>query len=105
MFVESLELTGSGVTNSSDGRVVTRADRTTVPISTVFGRFKDMPVSNVEADFMAHTDAYLRGRTHRGSSVPINNRSRSFGISPAVSSEGSFPVVNHAYLCLDVGTR
>nr|GEY73550.1 hypothetical protein [Tanacetum cinerariifolium] len=105
MFVESLGLTGSGVTNSSDGRVVTRADRTTVPISTIFGRFKDMPVSSAEADFMAHTDADLRGRTRRASSVPINNRSRNFGISPAMSSGGSFPVVNHVYLCLDVGTR
>nr|GEX61978.1 helitron helicase-like domain-containing protein [Tanacetum cinerariifolium] len=55
MSDESLGLTGSGVTNSSDDRVVTRADRTTVPISTVFGRFKDMPVSSAEADFMAHT--------------------------------------------------
>ncbi|GJU52990.1 zinc finger, CCHC-type containing protein [Tanacetum coccineum] len=55
MFVESLRLTGSGVTNSSDGRFVTRADRTTMPISTVFGRFKDMPVSSAEADFTADT--------------------------------------------------
>ncbi|GJX60643.1 hypothetical protein Tco_0292033 [Tanacetum coccineum] len=47
MFVESL------------GRVVTRADRTTVPISTVFGRFKDMPVSSAEADFTSHTVAFL----------------------------------------------
>ncbi|GJV85233.1 hypothetical protein Tco_1525131, partial [Tanacetum coccineum] len=105
MFDESLGLTGSGVTNSSDGRVVTRADRTTVPISIVFGRFKDMPVNSAEADFMAHTDADLRGCTRRGSYVPINNRSRKFGMSPAVSSRGLFPVVNHAYLCLDVGTR
>ncbi|GJU38561.1 hypothetical protein Tco_1191518 [Tanacetum coccineum] len=55
MFVESLRLTGSGVTNSSDGRVVTRDDRTTVPISTVFGRFKDMPVSSAKANFTTHT--------------------------------------------------
>ncbi|GJV34364.1 hypothetical protein Tco_1394764 [Tanacetum coccineum] len=96
MFVERLELTGLGVTNSSDGRVVTRADRTTVPISTVFGRFKDMPVSSAEVDFIADTDADLRGCTPRGSYVPINNRPRSFGL---------FLVVNHAYLCLDVGTR
>nr|GEX52641.1 helitron helicase-like domain-containing protein [Tanacetum cinerariifolium] len=82
MFVESLGLIGSGVINSSDGRVVTRVDRTTVPISIVFGRFKDMPVSSVEAYFTAHT-----------------------GISPVVSSRGSFPLVNHMYLCLDVGTR
>ncbi|GJY26695.1 protein chromatin remodeling 19 [Tanacetum coccineum] len=84
MFFESLGLTGSGVTNSSDGRVVTRADRTTVPISTIFGRFKDMPVSSAEADFMAHTDADLRGCTRRGSYVPINNRSHSFGMSHVV---------------------
>ncbi|GKE11614.1 DNA helicase, partial [Tanacetum coccineum] len=56
MFVESLELTGSGATNSSDGRVVTRADRTTVSISIIFGRFKDMLVSSAEADFTAHTE-------------------------------------------------
>ncbi|GJU58620.1 hypothetical protein Tco_1236386 [Tanacetum coccineum] len=55
MFVESLGLTGSGTTNSSDGRVVTRADRTTVLISAVFGRFKDMPVGSAEADFTSHT--------------------------------------------------
>ncbi|GJV34368.1 DNA helicase [Tanacetum coccineum] len=79
MFVESLGLTGSCVTNSSDGRVVTRADRTTVSISTVFGRFKDMPVSSAEADFTADTDADLRGCMPRGSYVPINNRSHSFG--------------------------
>ncbi|GKB16529.1 hypothetical protein Tco_0850452 [Tanacetum coccineum] len=105
MFVESLRLTGSGLTSSSDGRVVTRADRTTVPISTVFGRLKDIPVSSAEADFTAHTDADLHGTTRRGSYVPINNRSRSFGMSPDVSSRGLFPVMNHAYLCLDVGTR
>ncbi|GJU70381.1 putative tetratricopeptide-like helical domain-containing protein [Tanacetum coccineum] len=79
MFVESLGLTGWGVTNSSDGRVVTRAYRTTVPISTVFGRFKDMPVSSAEADFTADTDADLRGCTPQGSYDPINNRSRGFG--------------------------
>ncbi|GJX63370.1 hypothetical protein Tco_0296270 [Tanacetum coccineum] len=105
MFDESLGLTGSGVTNSSDGRVVTRADRTTMPISTVFGRFKDMPVSSDEANFTTHTYADLRGCTRRGSYVPINNRSCSFGMSPAVSSGGLFSVVNHAYLCLDVGTQ
>ncbi|GJX51344.1 DNA helicase [Tanacetum coccineum] len=80
MFVESLRLTGSGLTSSSDGRVVTRADRTTVPISTVFGRLKDIPVSSAEADFMAHTNADLHGSTRRGSYVPINNRSRSFDV-------------------------
>ncbi|GKD89703.1 hypothetical protein Tco_1365210, partial [Tanacetum coccineum] len=105
MFNESLGLTSLGVTNSSDGRVVTRADRTTVPISTVFGRFKDMPVSSAEANFTAHADADLRGCTRRGSYVPINNRSCNFGMSPAVSSGGLFSVVNHAYLCLDVGTQ
>ncbi|GKB81640.1 hypothetical protein Tco_0948535 [Tanacetum coccineum] len=82
MFVESLGLTGLGVINSSDGRVVTRADRTTMPISIVFGRFKDMPVSSAEADFTADT-----------------------GMSYAVSSGDLFPAVNHKYLCLDVRTR
>nr|GEX00343.1 DNA helicase [Tanacetum cinerariifolium] len=50
MFDESLELTSLGVTNSSDGRVVTRPERTIVPISTIFGRFKDMPVSSAEVN-------------------------------------------------------
>nr|GEV93655.1 helitron helicase-like domain-containing protein [Tanacetum cinerariifolium] len=58
-----------------------------------------------EADFTAHIDADLRGSTHRGSYVPIINRLRSFAMSPTVSSGGLFPMVNHAYLCLDVGTR
>nr|GEW45822.1 hypothetical protein [Tanacetum cinerariifolium] len=93
-FDESLGLTGSGVTNSSDDRVVTRADRTNVPISTVFVTIVVKP-----------TYADLCGSTRLGSYVPINNRSRSFGMSPAVSSGGLFPVVNHAYLCLDVRTQ
>ncbi|GKD99638.1 hypothetical protein Tco_1387622, partial [Tanacetum coccineum] len=63
MFVESLGLTGLGVINSSDGRVVTRADRTTMPISIVFGRFKDMPVSSAEADFTADTAISLNSST------------------------------------------
>nr|GEY63194.1 helitron helicase-like domain-containing protein [Tanacetum cinerariifolium] len=83
MFDESLELTGSGVTNSSDDRVVTRADRTTVPITTVFGRFKDMPISSAEADFTAHTYADLRGSTRRVSYFPINNRSHNFDFCPS----------------------
>ncbi|GJU51329.1 hypothetical protein Tco_1220884, partial [Tanacetum coccineum] len=96
MFVESLGLTGSGATNSSDGRVETKADKTTVPISTVFGRFKDMLVSNAKADFTAHTSIVAY-------SLWISDYRRC--ISPVVSSGSSFPLVNHAYLCLDVGTR
>nr|GEU38552.1 ATP-dependent DNA helicase PIF1-like [Tanacetum cinerariifolium] len=45
------------------------------------------------------------GSTRCGSYVPINNRSRNFAMSPPVSSRGLFPMVNHAYLCLNVGTR
>nr|GEV55880.1 DNA helicase [Tanacetum cinerariifolium] len=78
MFDESLGLTGSGVTKSSDGRVVTRPKRTTVPISTVFGRFKDMTVSSAEVNSTADTDADLRGSTRCGSYVLINNRSHNF---------------------------
>nr|GEY57131.1 DNA helicase [Tanacetum cinerariifolium] len=105
MFDESLGLTSLGVTNTSDDRVVTMADRTTVLISTVFGRFKDMHVSSTEADFTAHTDVDLCGSTRRRSYVPINNRAHNFGMSHVVSFGGLLPVVNHAYLCLDVGTR
>nr|GEY41608.1 hypothetical protein [Tanacetum cinerariifolium] len=80
MFDESPGLTGSGVTNSPDDRFVTRADRTTVPITTVFGRFKDMPISSTEADFTAHTYADLHGSTRRGSYFPINNQSHNFDV-------------------------
>nr|GEU59441.1 helitron helicase-like domain-containing protein [Tanacetum cinerariifolium] len=49
--------TTSGATNSFHGGVVIEGDETTVSISRIFGRFKDMPTSNIQPFFAAHTGA------------------------------------------------
>ncbi|GKA67871.1 hypothetical protein Tco_0767788 [Tanacetum coccineum] len=57
MSIKRLRPTTSGATNSFHGGVVTEGDGSTVPISRIFGRFKDMPTSNIHLVFAAHTCA------------------------------------------------
>ncbi|GJS45036.1 hypothetical protein Tco_0595157 [Tanacetum coccineum] len=59
MSVERRGLTASGAINSYHGRVVTIRDGTTVPISMVFGRLKDMLKRNSCSNFAPRTVAFL----------------------------------------------
>ncbi|GJV48928.1 hypothetical protein Tco_1439140 [Tanacetum coccineum] len=59
MSVERRGLTASGAINSYRGRVLTNRDGTTVPISTVFGRLRDMLTGNSCSNFAPRTVAFL----------------------------------------------